>query len=127
MVWERLEFTLGEDHQAMSAVDPFQIVDSLVLGTKQNENVPIADQNRQRGETVELLKRLHSQPGVVLADEVGMGKTFVALAVGYCVGLQSKRGPVVVMAPPNLIDKWGERLKNVLRTLCLRSHTSRSQ
>ncbi len=59
----------------MSAVEPFQIVDSLVLGTKQNENVPIADQDRQRAETVELLKRLHSQPGVVLADEVGMGKT----------------------------------------------------
>jgi len=27
------------------------------------------------------MRRLHSQPGVILADEVGMGKTFVDLAV----------------------------------------------
>ena len=98
----------------MSVVDTFQIVDSLVLGSTQNEHVPIADQDRQKRETIEILKRLRLQPGVVLADEVGMGKTFVALAVAYCVGLQSKRGPVVVMAPPNLIDKWA----NDLRTFC---------
>ena len=98
----------------MSAVDPFQLVDNLVLGSKQNEHVPVADQDRQKRETAEILKRLRVQPGVVLADEVGMGKTFVALAVGYCVGLQSKRGPVVVMAPPNLIDKW----VNDLKTFC---------
>lgn len=98
----------------MSAVDPFQLVSNLVLGSKQNEHVPAADQDRQKRETIEILKRLRVQPGVVLADEVGMGKTFVALAVGYCVGLQSKRGPVVVMAPPNLIDKW----ENDLKTFC---------
>ena len=98
----------------MSAVDTFQIVDSLVLGSKHNEHVPVADQDRQKRETIEILKRLRLQPGVVLADEVGMGKTFVALAVAYCVGLQSKRGPVVVMAPPNLIDKWA----NDLKTFC---------
>lgn len=98
----------------MSAVDTFQIVDSLVLGSKRNEHVPVADQDRQKRETIEILKRLRLQPGVVLADEVGMGKTFVALAVAYCVGLQSKRGPVVVMAPPNLIDKWA----NDLKTFC---------
>lgn len=98
----------------MSAVDTFQMVDSLVLGSKHNEHVPIADQDRQKRETIEILKRLQLQPGVVLADEVGMGKTFVALAVAYCVGLQSKRGPVVVMAPPNLIDKWA----NDLKTFC---------
>ena len=98
----------------MSAVDPFQLVSNLVLGSKQNEHVPVADQDRQKRETAEILKRLRVQPGVVLADEVGMGKTFVALAVGYCVGLQSKRGPVVVMAPPNLIDKW----VNDLKTFC---------
>jgi ERCC4-related helicase len=98
----------------MSAITTFQIVESLVLGSKRNEHVPDADQDRQKRETIEILKRLQFQPGVVLADEVGMGKTFVALAVAYCVGLQSKRGPVVVMAPPNLIDKWS----NDLKTFC---------
>ena len=98
----------------MSAVDPFQIVDGLILGSRYNEHVPRADQDRQKRETEEILKRLRNQPGVVLADEVGMGKTFVALAVGYCVGLESRRGPVIVMAPPNLIDKW----ENDLKTFC---------
>ena len=47
---------------------------------------------------------------MVLADEVGMGKTFVALAATYCVGVQSRKGPVVVMVPPNLVDKWEQDL-----------------
>ena len=54
----------------MSAVDPFQLVSNLVLGSKQNKHVPEADQDRQKRETAEILKRLRVQPGVVLADEV---------------------------------------------------------
>jgi len=50
--------------------------------------------------------RLRNQPGVILADEVGMGKTFVALAVAYSIAQHSPRGAVIVMVPANLIDKW---------------------
>ena len=39
------------------------------------------DASRQMGTAAEILRRLDRQPGVILADEVGMGKTFVALAV----------------------------------------------
>ena len=39
---------------------------------------------RQEATAREVLVRLRQQPGVVLADEVGMGKTFVALAVAAC-------------------------------------------
>jgi hypothetical protein len=50
---------------------------------------------------------LADQPGVVLADEVGMGKTFVALAVAASVALSDRqRRPVVVMVPPSLREKW---------------------
>jgi len=83
----------------------------LVLGTRLNTRVPEADQKRQRAEAVEILRRLRNQPGVVLADEVGMGKTFVALAVAYSVATRSPRGPVLVMVPPNLIEKWEQDLK----------------
>jgi hypothetical protein len=47
---------------------------------------------------------------VILADEVGMGKTYAALAVAYSVAIGSPRGPVVVMVPANLVDKWEQDL-----------------
>ena len=48
---------------------------------------------------------------MILADEVGMGKTFVALAIAYSVAVRSPRGPVIVMVPANLVDKWEQDLK----------------
>jgi hypothetical protein len=83
----------------------------LVLGTRLNTRVLNADQERQRAEVEDILRRLRTQPGVILADEVGMGKTFVALGIAYSVAVHSPRGPVIVMVPPNLIDKWEEELK----------------
>ncbi len=82
----------------------------LVLGTRVTARVPEADQRRQRAEALEILSRLRTRPGVILADEVGMGKTFVALAVACSLALRSPRGPVVVMVPANLIDKWEQDL-----------------
>lgn len=62
---------------------------------------------RQEDTAREILHRLADQPGLVLADEVGMGKTFVALAVATSVALSdSKHRPVVVMVPPSLKEKW---------------------
>ena len=61
-----------------------------------------------------ILQRLRTQPGVILADEVGMGKTFVALAIAYSVAMRSLKGPVIVMVPSNLVDKW----KQDLSTFC---------
>ncbi len=83
----------------------------LVLGTQFNSRVPEADQKRQREEVTEILRRLRKQPGMILADEVGMGKTFVAMAVAYSVAMRSPRGPVILMVPANLVDKWEQDLK----------------
>ena len=83
----------------------------MVLGTRINARIPEADQKRQRAEVDEILRRLHFQPGVILADEVGMGKTFVALAIVYGIAIRSPRGPVIVMVPANLVDKWTQDLK----------------
>jgi len=82
----------------------------LVLGTRLNERVPEADQRRQRKEVEEILLRLRHQPGVILADEVGMGKTFVALGIAYSFAVRKASGPVVVMVPANLVDKWVQDL-----------------
>ena len=89
----------------------YHLVPDIQLGKRINENVPEADQKRQRIEAKEILRRLNSQPGVVLADEVGMGKTFVALAVAYSTSFCRNCGPVIIMAPSNLIDKWEQDLK----------------
>ncbi len=65
------------------------------------------DAKRQNRTAKEILRRLHNQPGLILADEVGMGKTFVALAVATSVYLEDKKHrPVVVMVPSSLKEKW---------------------
>lgn len=72
-----------------------------------NERVPREDAARQQRTASEILRRLERQPGVVLADEVGMGKTFVAMAVAASIILErDDEGPVVVMVPSSLRGKW---------------------
>ena len=89
----------------------WQAAPGLVLGERLNERVPHDDQRRQRAEVDEVLRRLQRQPGVIVADEVGMGKTFVALGIGHSVAVRSPVGPVIVMVPANLVDKWEQDLK----------------
>lgn len=65
------------------------------------------DAVRQTRTAQEILNRFNNRPGVILADEVGMGKTFVSLAVAASVALQDpERLPVVVMIPSGLKEKW---------------------
>lgn len=74
------------------------------------DRVPDADAERQEQSATRILELLVRQPGVVLADEVGMGKTFVALAVAASIIMDRIRkptsGPVVVMVPSSLQSKW---------------------
>ena len=84
-----------------------------------NERVSDRDALRQYRTVAEILHRLGSQPGVVLADEVGMGKTFVALGVAMMTALADRgRRPVVVMVPSSLHEKW-PRDFDVFRSLAL--------
>ena len=65
------------------------------------------DALRQERTAPEILRRLEHQPWLILADEVGMGKTFVALAVASAIALaRPDDGPVIVMVPPSLKQKW---------------------
>lgn len=69
--------------------------------------ITLQDAKRQKRTAHEILNRLEDQPGVILADEVGMGKTFVALSVGVATHLlDPSRRPVVVMVPPSIKQKW---------------------
>ena len=102
--------------------DIYSMPTELVLGTRFNERVPRHDQERQRKEVLEILRRLRRQPGLILADEVGMGKTFVALAVAYGIAIQSPRGPVIIMVPAHLIDKWVQDLSTFCELYLLGHH-----
>lgn len=83
-----------------------------------------ADAQRQERTAREVLRRLADQPGVVLADDVGTGKTFVALAVSISVALSDPlRRPVVVMVPPSLKEKWPQDFA-VFSARCLPPETA---
>lgn len=77
------------------------------------------DARRQERTAREILNRFEGQPGLILADEVGMGKTFVALAVAVSVALSdTRRRPIVVMVPPSLKAKWPRDFQ-LFREKCL--------
>ncbi len=81
--------------------------------------VPEQDGTRQLATVRAIVGRLGTQPGVILADEVGMGKTFVALGVAVTAALaDAKRRPVVVMVPSGLVEKWARDF-TVFRDLVL--------
>jgi ERCC4-related helicase len=87
----------------MSAFYPFCTDVSLYVKGRIAEE----DAIRQERTARDILERLSAQPGVILADEVGMGKTFVALAVAVSVALVNRgKRPVVVMVPSSLKEKW---------------------
>lgn len=84
-----------------------------------NDRISIADAARQTETAREIVQRLATQPGLILADEVGMGKTFVALAVAMSAAWADKgRRPVVVMVPPSVKTKW-QTDWGVFRSLCI--------
>ena len=84
-----------------------------------NDRISADDGLRQAHAAEEILKRFQRQPGVILADEVGMGKTFVAMAVATSILLErGDTDPVVVMSPPSLREKWPKDW-NVFTEMCL--------
>lgn len=96
----------------------WKLSDRVNLG---NERIGSAHAARQMRTAAEILRRLENQPGVILADEVGMGKTFVALAVAVSV-VESTGGdrPIVIDVPASVREKW-PREWDVFRKFCFNS------
>jgi hypothetical protein len=81
--------------------------DVLRLRGVSGPGIPAADADRQTETARSILDSLKRQPGIVLSDEVGMGKTYVAMAaISSVLIATSGRSPVVVMTPPGLLSKW---------------------
>src|SRR5437660_9895769 len=81
--------------------------DIIRLGGVGEYKIPVEDGDRQQETARSILRDLATQPGLILADEVGMGKTYVALAIVASVVLATRRSgrPVVVMMRPGLAHK----------------------
>lgn len=97
--------------------------ESIDLGGIGLDKIASADGRRQQDTAESIISDLRSQPGVILADEVGMGKTYVALAVIASVLLSQKDDshPVIVMMPPNLLGKWKKEWDQFKRICCTKS------
>lgn len=96
--------------------------DCVDLSGVSAQRIEPEDGARQQLTAREILQSLRSQPGIVLADEVGMGKTYVALGVIASV-LLAERGtgrPVVVMVPPGLATKWPREWEQFKAVCCRR-------
>lgn len=89
------------------------------------DRISYEDAKRQQRTASAILQRLQNQPGVILADEVGMGKTFVALAAAISIYLDNKK-PVVIMIPHNLIKKWPNDFV-LFKNACIRDESIRSK
>ena len=81
---------------------------AIRLGGADKERIQPDDAARQTKTAADILRGLSDRPGVLLSDEVGMGKTYVALAVAASVitATKGQQGPVVVMVPGRLRRKW---------------------
>ncbi len=95
---------------------------SINLFVKDRIDQTAAERQTQTAKSI--LKRFVDQPGIILADEVGMGKTFVALAVAISVFLKEKI-PVVIMIPPSLVKKWPSDFK-LFREACINDEKLRN-
>lgn len=72
---------------------------------------------KQRRAAAETLRRFAHQPGVILADQVGMGKTFTALAVAVSMILADPaQRPVVILVPKAVARKWINDWKRFAKT-----------
>lgn len=79
-------------------------------------NIPMPDIERQEDTVLRALDMLDRGPGVMLADGVGMGKTFEALGVLAARERQRPGGRFLILTPgPELNRKWHDELEKFTR------------
>src|SRR5690554_2800924 len=80
----------------------------LRMGARaEKDGIPAGDIERQEDTVLRALDMLDTRPGVVLADEVGMGKTYEALGIAAALRHEKPRSRIVVITPgPDLNTKW---------------------
>ena len=99
----------------MTTVSP-AFVDELIDFAPTEDTRKMGFANAQRDGTVACFNMLQRNKVAYLADEVGMGKTYVALGVMALVRHLDPHARIVVIAPrENIQRKWVKELKNFVR------------
>ncbi|MEP9411350.1 MAG: DEAD/DEAH box helicase family protein [Candidatus Brocadia sp.] len=98
-----------------------RIHEHINLGAKISQQ----DAERQIKTVNRLLSLLETEPGVILADEVGMGKTFVALATALTYIANANRHKRILILTPSkeLKDKWDKDI-DTFRIFCINNDKS---
>lgn len=89
------------------AIDWNQVLDRLRTLAHADDMPGVGEPLWRSGQDASLAwiaDRLQDQPGVLVADEVGLGKTRLAIALAMCVA--SCGGRVAFMVPPGLMAQW---------------------
>jgi len=93
-----------------------EFVDQLINFAPTEDARKMGFADGQRDGTVALFNMLQRNKVAYLADEVGMGKTYVALGVMSLVRYLDPHARIVVIAPrENIQRKWVKELKNFVR------------
>ncbi|MCP5150370.1 MAG: DEAD/DEAH box helicase family protein [Chromatiales bacterium] len=99
----------------MRTITP-ELVDALVDFAPAEADKGRGFAHLQRDGTVAVFNMLARNRCAYLADEVGMGKTYVALAVMSLLKFQNPHARVIVIAPrENIQRKWEKELRNFVR------------
>ncbi|REJ95224.1 MAG: hypothetical protein DWQ34_06765 [Planctomycetota bacterium] len=100
---------------------------AICLAGADRPRIQADDAARQTLTAEHVLQSFRERPGILLSDEVGMGKTYVALAVAASVILttKGKQGPVVVMVPGRLHRKWQREWEQFKRHCVLAGNLNR--
>jgi len=81
----------------------------------QQGNISARDIERQEDTVLRALEILREGPGIVLADEVGMGKTFEALGVLAARAHVAPESRFLVITPgPDLSKKWTKEIRRFI-------------
>ena len=80
----------------------------LKLGARaEQDGIPAVDIERQEDTVLRAMDMLDDRPGILLADEVGMGKTYEALGIAAVTRYLRPRSRIVIVTPgPDLNSKW---------------------
>ena len=80
----------------------------LHLGARaERDGITAPEIERQEDTVIRALDMLDDRPGILLADEVGMGKTYEALGIAAAVRHYDPRSRIVIITlGPDLNIKW---------------------
>jgi SNF2 family DNA or RNA helicase len=91
---------------SLGQIDLFELENSFVYIDSRNFELPVV----QRDAALAVINKLEKYNGCILADSVGLGKTFTALSV--IKYFESRNRTVLVLCPKKLFENWNTYRQN---------------